>query len=504
MTTAGPSTTDRPSPPSTSTSSSLSPSSLPSQSSHASSSRSNNDNNSNLPQPPPADRKAPSRSGQSNKFKLSRGKDKEKRHSRKHSSRGGGGDLEDDWELEGGPTPSALATSTPREENDTLRRASVPPPPLFDSQLTEVPPDKDRDRKEKKGRGRGLAKKTSQLFSRSRDKDSGQGTMSPEIGSSLNLPLSSRQNSHSSAASAESASTSTSSRNPFAMNRPGSTSSRTRSPRSSHSRRLSQDSASSWQNPPRTMRSGSSSTYDSPTDNHLPIPQRQGSQLSSSVPSLGRQSLPPPSSLADSTGTIPSRMSTWFSHLLPSTSTTTVPPPPENMSASPQKKSASAAASFLNAARQRAVDGVRHLLDTEAQPDKCPDTMWVMGVPHPGWKSTTPSGSPPGVRRDISEEMPVRRGSGSSELSPPQGDNGTMRPTTWKKSSQPISPPNKGFGNIFSASTLSLALPASITNGSPVKDGSAIVESPNKGKRAKQDKEVLTWPAQCESIALTL
>jgi cysteine protease ATG4 len=129
--------------------------------------------------------------------------------------------------------------------------------------------------------------------------------------------------------------------------------------------------------------------------------------------------------------------------------------------------------------------------------------MWVMGVPHPGWRPSTPVEASLGYPQDLAEDRSERRGSGSSERpSPPsKTDSASLRPTTWKKSPpQPISPPAKGFGNIFSTSTLSLALPASITNGSPVKEGDrvAVMESPSKGKKTKADKEILTWPTQCE------
>lgn len=482
---------DTPSPPSAP--SSLSPSSLPSESSHASSFR----RTTNLPQPPPADRVPPPRhrNPTSNKFKLGRSKTKEKGHKRQGSAQVD--ELEDDWLIEGG--------TLPRRESEDFVRTPELTPPLFDSQLTEVP--RKEDKKDKKGgRGRGLAKKTSQLFSRSRDKESGSGAISPENGSSLHLPSTSRQNSHTSSITSNESSSS----RPFALTRPSSSSSRPKSPRSSHSRRLSQDSASSWQAPPpRPLRSGSTSTYDSPTETtHLPIPQRQASNLSASVPTLSRNALPQPSSVPDS-GAFPSRMSTWFSHLLPSSSTTSVPVAPLDppSASSPQRKPASAAASFLNAARQRAVDGVRHLLDSEAAPDKCPDTMWVMGVPHPGWRPSTPLESPAGVFGDEVEILDKeRRGSGSSgRPSPPsRGDPGTLRPATWKrKDSQPTSPPAKGFGNLFSTSTLSLALPAAIS--SPTKDAerSTVVDSPSKGKKAKQEKEVIKWPDQCERKSIT-
>lgn len=399
-------------------------------------------------------------------------------------------EIEDDWTLEGGGSCAAISS---RSGNGDAMTPPTNSSPLFGSQLTEVPSKEEK----KKSRGRGLAKKTSQLFSRNKDKES--GTRSPETGSSLHLPVSSRQNSHSSVTSGESTSTSNSSRNPFATR--GSNSSR-KSPRSSHSRRLSQDSSASWHNPPRTVRSGSTSTYESPSDLHT-IPQRQSSNLSASVPTLTRQSMPPIPS--DSNGTIPSRMSNWFSHLLPSTATSSTPLSQADTSsaASPRGKSASAAATFLNAARQRAVDGVRLLLDSEARPDECPDPMWVMGIPHPGWRPSTPVESPSLTSQEI---LGDRRGSSSSEKpSPPSmTEQGMLKPATWKKKdSQPTSSPSKGFGNLFTGSTLSLALPATI-NGSPNKEGgrSGVVESPSRTKKAKAGSDDLKWPDQCQSSSM--
>jgi cysteine protease ATG4 len=376
---------------------------------------------------------------------------------------------------------------------------------MFDSQMTEVPIQTDVSRdKEKKSKSRGLAKKTSQLFSRSSSKDKGAEGDHGGSSASLRLPNSSRQTSYSSAGSIDSASsTSSSFRHPMAgLHRPPSNQSQDRSPKSNHSRRLSQDSGTSWTGQPRSIRSGSSSAFTSPTEsNHLPIPSRQNSQLSASVPSLSRQGLPQPAPGQDAGGNFPSRMSTWFSHLIPSASTASVPAPaPQLSSSASPRKPTSAAASFLNAARQRAVDGVRHLLDSEAQPDKCPDPMWVMGVAHPGWRPDTPidlNGSPSSsIARsgndNVSESDPPLR---SGEPDP----SDTVRPK--RKDNLPISPPAKGFGNLFSASTLSLALPASITQGSPSKDtenrSASPMESPSKQRRGKE-KEVLKWPENCK------
>lgn len=474
----------------------------------------------NLPPPPPPDRKPPPKGRITHqnghqRFRLMRkGKDKDKEQERAEE--------DEDWTLEGstanGHARNGAELLQPQEEL------------LFDSELTELPPRKD-EKERKRSKGRGLAKKTSRLFLRGTDKErsgegSSSGAMTPDSVSSLNMPAGSRQASYSSVTSSE---TNGPTRRHFpALNRPfshnsaSSAKSANQSPRSSHSRRLSQESQGSRQTAARSVRSGSVSTHTSPTHGHqLIVPQRQSSHLGASAPSLSLHALPQPaSSSTDSNSansarngdTFPTRLSTWFSHLLPSSSSTAVAESsnspstsdaPTAVPPSPQRKPPSAAASFLSAARQRAVDGVRHLLDSEAQPDKCPDTMWVLGVAHPGWKPSTPGRSPSQQVVDLPEvSESERRGSGSSgKPSPPPA--GALRPTAWSKwkdPSAPTSPPSKGLSNLFSTSTLSLALPASVAGGSPSKDSEArngTVDSPNKAKNRKAEKEVVKWPDDC-------
>ncbi|WWD22424.1 hypothetical protein CI109_106915 [Kwoniella shandongensis] len=489
----------------------------------------------NLPPPPPADRVPPSKgrsqgqSTQHQKFKLLR-KGKEK------DQRSGSNEVDEEWTLEGGGGGTSNghgAMNGMKGDAASIARSLSPDSrQSYDSQMMEVLTSKDEvEKKEKRSKGRGLVKKTSRLFSRDKSGDR-DGEHSGSATPSLGPGSGSRQASYSSTTSSESQSTTSGSiRNHFpSLNRPPSNQSRTHS----HSRRASQDSQTSWQAPPpRSVRSGSSS-YDSPNDVGVPIPQRQGSQLGASVPGLSRNALPQPgpsqipSSGPRSVDTFPTRMSTWFSHLLPSASTSTITEGTSSSSSespnqhppSPVRKPASAAASFLNAARQRAVDGVRHLLDTEAQPDKCQDNIWVMGVEHPGWRPSTPVKSPPDGTTflpdmaDGSEILEDRRGSGSSgRPSPPSksdsAGSGSLRPAAWsrkQKESQasiPVNtsaspPPAKGFSTIFTASNLSLALPSSVGGGSPSKDGTGTngMESPSKGRKDKKDKEVLRWPDQ--------
>nr|XP_019048884.1 hypothetical protein I302_02663 [Kwoniella bestiolae CBS 10118]OCF27814.1 hypothetical protein I302_02663 [Kwoniella bestiolae CBS 10118] len=504
----------------------------------------------NLPTPPPSDRLPPPKGRTSqhhnggNKLMKSLRKGKERERNQQTASTG---DIEEDWTLEGIPPPSSY-----HGINGGGRRASSETTQTMESYSKsntgsqEVLASDEGEKKEKKSKGRGIVKKTSRLFARDKDKEKER---SPEYDqhhqsggtSSLNPIPATRQTSYSSAHSGDSQHSAGSNHsyprnvNPFpTLTRPMSNQSRSRVTKEyqSHSRRASQDStASSWR--ARSIRSGSSPhEIIPPGDIGVPIPSRQGSNLSASVPGLSRNSLPQPGSSSTSAAqqpssrspeTIPSRMSTWFSHLLPSTSAATIqegssPPPidsPPPLPPSPLRKPPSAAASFLNAARQRAVDGVRHLLDTEAQPDKCQDTIWVMGVGHSGWRPSTPSRSPNSVNLpDLQDGAPgieERRGSSDSvnKPSPPsKHDSGVLRPSAWSKKQKDQSqtntnsisstpPPSKGFSNLFTASTLSLALPASMTSGSPSKDGgSSVTDSPGKSKKDKKEKEVLRWPDQ--------
>ncbi|KAK4686864.1 cysteine protease ATG4, partial [Tremellales sp. Uapishka_1] len=480
-------------------------SSVPSQSSSSSSQPSYLSRN--LPLPPPPDRALPPKSKSVQnphpKFKLLR-KGKDKRRDSVVVD-----DDDDDWTLEG--TPHGFGNGHGNgngnrvgheRESLELERPIEDQEEMLDSQLTEVP-----EMKKEKKKHRGLVKKTSQLFSRkaqgsgpSSDLDSSDAA-TPLSSSSLNPPAL-RQSSYSSSTSGESHTTNGSSIRhlaPFSR-----TLQRNPSSPSKHVRRPSADSWSAP--PPRSSRSGSASTYDSPPE-IIPIP-RQSSNLSASVPGLSRHSLPqpvPPSSNTTNSATLgprsadnfPSRMSTWFSHLLPSASTTVSEDQTQSshLPPSPLRRPPSTAAVFLNAAKQKAVGGVRYLLDSEAVPDKCEEPIWVLGVGHPGWRPSTPSS----MTEDLADPLETvdRRGSNASGRSSPPQPN--LRPPPWgsRKQKELASPPSKGFGNLFNGSTISLALPGGI-GGSPSKESDRAVsaESPSKSRKDKRDKEVLKWPDQ--------
>lgn len=449
--------------------------------------------------------------GGGQRFKVLGRKGKEKRKSLGGPVVGDTNDEDDeDWTMEGidsgtnrhghdvlvqPPSPSRGEDSNINNTNDTAPPLPGPATTLFDSQLTEVPAEK------KKGKGRGLVKKTSRLFSRDRDKDK-EGLVTAGNSSSLAVGKAERQLSYSSANSTESAVTtsSTSSRPP--------SSSRNGTAKAGHLRRLSQDSQFSWHAGQGSVRSGVSSIREMSGENK----GNNTATLSASVPTLNRNALPQPGPSGTrpvGQDTIPSRMSSWITNFLPTNTATSgeasSQPDSQASSSSPARKGPSAAASFLYAARQKAVDGMRHLLDSEAQPDKSPDTIWVMGVGHSGYRPSTPVESPLSLTGELpgSEYMvQQRRGSNSSgRASPPvKGEPGNLRPAVWpkkKETSQASSPPPKAFGNIFSTSTLSLALPNATTS-SPGKEAERLaqVDSPSKGKR--KEKEVIKWPEQCK------
>lgn len=116
----------------------------------------------------------------------------------------------------------------------------------------------------------------------------------------------------------------------------------------------------------------------------------------------------PVSIMTTAPSSFPAKMTAWFSTVMPnqqaSASTASLqrsinnPPSPStrgsgsfpesvasqsaSVTSSPGRKTAGVAASFFNTAKQKAVGGVRYLLDVEAQPDGCVDIIWVMGVSH--------------------------------------------------------------------------------------------------------------------------
>ena len=126
--------------------------------------------------------------------------------------------------------------------------------------------------------------------------------------------------------------------------------------------------------------------------------ERPISDIGHSIPhSLYSTSSPSTSRIGD----LPTRLSGWFSHAFSSSSTDLSLPSLLSQSSqlssnssggfsSPTKGRSSA---LLTAARHgtRHLDkAVRYLLDSDAQPDRCTDPIWILGVRHPGYEPPPP------------------------------------------------------------------------------------------------------------------
>ncbi|KAH8091391.1 peptidase family C54-domain-containing protein [Cristinia sonorae] len=138
---------------------------------------------------------------------------------------------------------------------------------------------------------------------------------------------------------------------------------------------------------------------------NIPRPRTRSERpLSDNYPSVNYY----PSSSSARLTDFPSRLSGWFSHTF-STSTSDLTLPSllsqQHIQASPKGKGSA----LLTAAKHgtRHLDkAVRYLMDSDATPDKCTDSIWILGVEHPGYEPTSPSAyHPPGT---------IRRGSISS------------------------------------------------------------------------------------------
>ncbi|KAL7418855.1 Cysteine protease atg4 [Cryptotrichosporon argae] len=457
------------------------------------------------------DRVPGSKAGKRRNFKLLR-------NGRGGSGGGSGGatpaddeEEDDEWAFEDGSTasfPPPASAPGPPAAPIPATLALTPEAGQAEEVLVDAPASgPEPEPRAKRGKGHALVKKTSRLFSRGPAEQSADpprvarhssvSSAASSVASTAGSVASASAVSHASAHNHGHAQAHAQHGYGFGQGRPwpGSRST-TRSgpgsspPSSKHSRRLSHDSTGSWR--PGSTRSGSMSTRDS-----LDPPRAGPASLSASLgPSSSARAPPSPASAA--TGTIapavPSRMSMWFSHLLPTSDAPSQPDAPP----SPARNRPSAAASFLNAAKQKAAGVGRYLLDQEAQPDKCEDPIWVMGVAHPGWTPSTPSRSTEDLPGPIGhDEDDGRRGSGSSSRSgrPSPPRESALRPPAWSSrrkeavasgGSASSSPPGK-LGHLFSASTLSL-----VPVGSPGKDEKA--DSPRK--TLKKDKEVVRWPEQ--------
>lgn len=382
-------------------------------------------------------------------------------------------DEDDEWLLEGGTSNGRIdpdasmgrEASTLSKSVDTLSIESV---------QGGAPRVEKRD-----GRGKRLAKKTSRLFQRAANsnghKDDDSTGPASSSGSTLPLPLAGRQSSFSSSTSS----------NDTGNSRKWGSLARVHS-RESPAHRSSGESSvpSSWQqHAARSTRRASSSTNEDPHGMTIQTlrPREsvsQLSQLSTSAPQTARPivavqppSTNPPSHYRQETG----GGRGWFTNLLgggdntgsPQQHDVTATPP------SPLRKGPSVLTGVFNAVRNKAANGLRGLVDSEAQPDHCTDAMWVMGVAHPGW---TPVSDDPFY---------------TDSFTPASGELSSPWAARLKEGSgtQP-SPPTK-LGNIFGSSFNLAAQAEAPSTPSP--------EAAAKHRREKaKEKEVLKWPEQCK------
>lgn len=149
-------------------------------------------------------------------------------------------------------------------------------------------------------------------------------------------------------------------------------------------------------------------------------PTTNESQMSQPIPRSGRRSvtIDRPLSIAyssydPSTATaspttaraltdISSRLSGWFSQNFAGSSTdlpsTSLAPSSSQATVIPQTSPKHKASGIFNVARHPAKGlgggfekAVRYFLDSDAQPDKCTDPIWLMGVQHPGYEPPSPT-----------------------------------------------------------------------------------------------------------------
>lgn len=385
-------------------------------------------------------------------------------------------DDDDEWLLEGSSANGHVnANVSVGREASSLSRSldtlSLNDEPIVSSVTTA----KEGQAQRRGSKGRSLAKKTSRLFQRSKDNSNTVQDEPPaSSGSTLPIPQAGRQSSFSSVGSGE-----TSVSRKFSLVRVGS---RGSPKRPQFETQPSQP--SSW-HPPTSFpqRRASSSTQDSESSSTQGLPahplrhRQSGSHLSASVPTLNRHSAPPrplgtgvgqPRQEAPGVG---GRMSSWVSNIFSgnessNNSPSSVLSDSTQLPPSPLRKGPSAAASFFNGVRNKAVGGMRYLLDSDAQPDQCQETMWVMGVGHPGW--TPDEADTPGDATASPASPWVARVKES---------NGVQN-----------SPPRQGLSSLF-ASSFNLAQQAEPST-PPTEHG--------KSRKDQLKEKQARWPEDCE------
>ncbi|PPR05795.1 hypothetical protein CVT26_010145 [Gymnopilus dilepis] len=139
---------------------------------------------------------------------------------------------------------------------------------------------------------------------------------------------------------------------------------------------------------------------------------------SSSSSSSHHHALPPTlyssTSSTSRIGDLPTRLSGWFTHTF-STSTNDLSLP--NLLAqntSPKGKGPSALLTAAKHGKGHLDKAMRYLLDSDAQPDKCMDPIWLLGVQHPGYEPSAAAVVPVNTNRRSSGSPHSFRSSTSS------------------------------------------------------------------------------------------
>lgn len=187
-----------------------------------------------------------------------------------------------------------------------------------------------------------------------------------------------------------------------------------------------------------------------------------------------------PSPSANRFADFPSRLSGWFSNSFAGPSTTDLTLPPSSLAPSsssatvvPSSSPKPRAGGILSVAKHpaRGLGGgiekaVRYFLDTDAQPDKNPESIWLMGVKHPRYEPPSPSPGPgpmiptsPSHRRESTDAHALLHA---------------------RRSTPPTISRGSGLSYHANASLQSL--------------NNSLLSSPNSGQ--SKNREVLSWPPQ--------
>ena len=130
-----------------------------------------------------------------------------------------------------------------------------------------------------------------------------------------------------------------------------------------------------------------------------------------------------PSSSSGRIAALPTRLSGWFSHTFSTSSTDLTLPSLLSQqhlgsnTTSPRGKSSA----LLTAARHgkgHLDKAMRYLLDSDATPDKCTDSIWLLGVEHPGYEPNPPPTASASALSASAGTGVARRGSADSRRSP--------------------------------------------------------------------------------------